>query len=499
MNKTAAISLTASAAALILAPVFGVSAAETAAEPAAAAVQAVAPAPVVQKLTEIDAVAKARELLGQELAKRDAAAKKGRTYASKTSPLDVVIAVWDRSDDSIRLYEGTKRGPKLKLPAGAPAVSVSLDAGLSSRYDADDPDSAVVGVIYPVLTKTKVNKKTVYAADEVVYTPFSKDLYKPGVLAAGSDYLSRRVGEAYDELRAKGIRSRAFPDKLLVDVMDPYLIKSVLIIEHTSEAGLFKQDDPESTLGYFLAVLALNRDDAFSLDVSTAGAQGLAQFIPSTYRLMVRNRKDLGLITDFTAGMSDHKNSIIAEVAYLDESLADMPDGLKKLYLSDSAQAAEFLAAAYNGGSTRVKKAYALWGDDWAASHQPEINKLSARNEALIDQIEGWKAKLKKTADKKAAKTLNDQIWSGRVERKKVLAQLSAMKVASLKAETVGYVGKLKKVYGMLVAGVFATPAAPANTLIAQLPAPQATRALADAGAPAQTICFSDGGCVTGR
>ncbi len=477
-----------SVAALITAPIFGVSAAE----PAAPAPAAPPAAPAVH--TELDALSRARELLKARLAERLAAAKKPRTYASKTSPLDVVIAVWDRSDGSVSLYDGVKRGSSLKLSGGAPAVSVSLDAGLSSRYRPADPDSTVVGVIYPILTKTKVSKKTVYSAREVVYAPFSADLYVPSVLASGSDYLSTRVSEAYDELRAKGIKSRAFPDQLLVDVMDPYLIKSVLIIEHTSEGGLLKQDDPESTLGSFLASLALNRDDAFALDISTAGAQGLAQFIPSTYKLMIRNRKDLGLIPDFAAGMSDHKNSIIAEVAYLDESLADMPAGLKQLYQSDSAQAAEFLAAAYNGGSTRVKKAYAVWGDDWASSHQAEVNQLSSRNEALIDQIEGWKARLKKATDKKEIKKLNDQIWTGRAERKKVLARLDAIKGASLKTETVGYVAKLKKVYSMLVAGVFATPAAPANTLIAAAPAePAGPKALADAG---QTICFSDGGCV---
>ena len=174
-----------------------------------------------------------------------------------------------------------------------------------------------------------------------------------------------------------------------------------------------------------------------------------------------------------------------------------MPDGLKHLYLSDSAQAAEFLAAAYNGGTSRVKKAFNAWGADWGTSHLDEIQRLNVQNEALIDDIEAMKAKLKRTTDAKQKKKLENGIWSQRAVRKKVLARLNSLNSVSLKMETVGYVAKCRKVYAMLTSGVFATPAAPSGALPQQAaPAVLASAPAAEVPVAGQTICFANGVCA---
>ena len=63
--------------------------------------------------------------------------------------------------------------------------------------------------------------------------------------------------------------------------------------------------------------LAANEDSAFDAAISSAGAAGLVQFIPSTYALMVKKRPDLGLIPDFREGMANHRNAVKAQVASL--------------------------------------------------------------------------------------------------------------------------------------------------------------------------------------
>jgi len=435
--------------------------------------------PAVRKMSVFDAITRAKELLRQELANKQTSRKKTVTYPSTPASADVTLAVWDRIADRIDIYDAVKQGFSLKFKTvGAPPIRVKLNSKLLSRYEvAGDGNKLVVGIIYPVAIQTWVNKTSVFTTKEVVHVPYSNAFYVPEVLASGSNYLSRRIQDAFDELSRKQVASRAFPGKPVVEIIDPYLIKSIAIIEHTNYRSLARADDPESAIGYFLVNLALNQDEAFDDAVSSAGARGLVQFIPSTYALTVRNHPEMGLIQDFKTGMADHKNAIMAEVAYLDQSLAEMPEGLRKLYMSDSARAAEFLAAAYNGGTSRVKKAYAVWGDDWVGSHLDEMQRLNIRNEALIDEIEAMKAKLKKAVDKKQITQLENNIWSQRVVRKGVLGRLAELNKGSLKQETVLYVAKLKKVYGMLTAGYFATPDAPANTLPGPKPVVEAVSA----------------------
>ncbi|MDD5251613.1 MAG: transglycosylase SLT domain-containing protein [Patescibacteria group bacterium] len=456
-----------------------------------------APAPP-HRLTALEAVGQAKKLLQQELDKRVVArGGKAKTYEVSAAWAEVVLALWNRETDEIHLFSGAKRGSSLRLDAaGAPKVRVTLSSGLLSRYAVDDGKSVVVGLIYPLLEEKGKGKNAYLEATEIVYVPYSSALRTPEVLAAGSDYLSFRIQDAMADLRAKGTRSVAHPDRLLVDVIDPYLVKSVMIIEHTNQRQLLSLDAPESEVAYFLARLGLNGEAAYDQAVSSAGAAGLVQFIPSTYKRLVATRPDLGLIASFEVGMADHRNAIKAEIAYLDASLADMPESLQAACLADPVKASEILAAAYNGGSVRVRRAYALWGDEhWFESHAAEINRLSGRNEALIDSIELAKRQLKKAVSTKDKNSLNAKIAKERKERAEVLARLAEVQRASLKDETVWYVAKLKKVYGMLLAGMFATPQVPNNAL----PTPVAAAALPLSSQIASTtgaVCFSDGGCA---
>lgn len=409
---------------------------------------------------------------------------------------NVTLAVWDRDDDSITVVEARKSGDELTITSGPKLpIRVTYSGKLYSQYAMPpETNSYVVGVIYPVLTKKVVAKKTTYEARDTVYMPYNAAFYTPEVLGAGSDYLSFLIQDAYDELRAKGIKSRAFPDKLVVDVIDPYLVKSIAVIEHSDHASLLAEDNPERTVGRFLVKLAANEDSAFDAAISSAGAAGLVQFIPSTYALMVAKRPDLGLIPDFRAGMADHRNAVKAQVAYLDMDLAGMPS-VRELYLTDKAKAAEYLAASYNGGTTRVKRAYTAFGDEWSKSFKAELARTQSDAAALKKRI----ATLQKQVDAgKDVKNAKAALATAKREREEAVVKIATITKSSLREETVWYVAKLKKAYGMFTAGYFATPKAPSGALPAtEAPTPiaAAPAAIASAAAVGQ-ICFSDGGCT---
>lgn len=451
-----------------------------------------APASIIQ------GIRKGRAALTAILAER--VKSKPQPYAvANAMTANVTIAVWSRATDALTIVEAKKFGDELTVTSGPKLpIRVTYSGKLYSRYALPpETESYVVGVIYPVLTKKTVGKKVSYEARDTVYVPYDSAFYVPEVLSAGSDYLSFLIQDAYDELREKKIMSRAFPDKLLADVIDPYLAKSIAVIEHSDHASLLAEDDPERTVGRFLVKLASNEDGAFDAAISSAGAAGLVQFIPSTYALMVQKRPDLGLIPDFRAGMADHQNAVKAQVAYLDMDLAGMPT-IRAMYETDKAGAGEYLAAAYNGGSTRVKRAYTAFGAEWARSFKKDMASAQSDAATLKKRI----ASLQKQVDAgKDIKTAKASLAAAKREREEAVVKIATITKSSLREETVWYVAKLKKAYGMFTAGYFATPKAPSGALPVIVPASETETGsvpaipVAAAGGAAPVVCFSEGGC----
>lgn len=450
-----------------------------------AAPVAVAGEPVAH-LSVLEAIRQGRTLLKQEVERRRAQGP--RSVAALPDSAHVTLAIWEKDADKISLVDIDKSGKKIgvRTPGEWP-LKVKYDNRLYSQYALPASRNAVViGVVYPVANKSGSE----YEMHDTLYVPFQDEFYRPEVLAAGSDYLSNLIHAAFDELRTKGIRSRAYPDKLVADVIDPYLIKSIVVIEHSSHVQLLSDNEPERVLGVFLAKLGISGEEAFSAALSSAGAAGIAQFIPSTYKSYVERRPDLGLIPDFKAGMSDHKNAVKAEVVYLDQSLAGMPPAIKNLYALDKTRAAEFLAASYNGGETRVKKAFAVFGEEWAMTSTAQLDTLKVKSASLKSRIAMLKDRL---ARGKYPVENGAALKEAEADRKAALAKISAINSSALRKETADYVAKLRKTYSLFSAGAFATPAAPSGAL------PFATSAVTSepsaSGGP-DAICLGDGGCV---
>lgn len=417
-----------------------------------------------QKMSLLDAVAKGKELLAPILADFKNKESKVKPLTSKTGQTAAALAIWDKKADTVTVVGGT-RGAKYFTPDnGSKPIPIVTSAGSQTAYRDEDPDSVVVGTVQASMVQATVKKKKVYKPSFSYYVPYNSELYSVEALAAGSDYLSNLIQEAFDELKEKKIESRAFPGLQLVDVIDPYLIKTIAVIEH-ADGEIYKNDNSEAALGRFLIKLALNREDALDSALSVAGARGMVQFIPSTYKLMVTKRPDLELIPDFVKGMADHNNSIKAEAAYLDMILADMPQAVRDIYVANRGAAAEYIAAGYNGGSARVKKAIQNWGEQWSVSHASEYSALTKKAASLKTRIAQIDKKLKGTVTAAQKKSLTAERAKAVSDRNTALGRAAKIKNTWIVAETAGYVVKTRRVYNMLAAGFFATPNAPANTL----------------------------------
>jgi hypothetical protein len=325
-----------------------------------------------------NAVLRARAVLQERI---DAAEKKKPDVVTSYDVwVDVTLAVWNSRTNEIQYLEASKNGTKLKFVDAPDAYSVSVKRsnGVNSTFVVDSGERIVVAVRYPIFKDISVSKKKPkYELHDVVYTPYSDSLHTPEMAAWGKNVLRLEIDAAYEALRSSGVRSRAFPDRLMADVVDPYLVEGIAIIEHVGLPALSGPNAQEA-MDAFYVTMGGNQDKAYIYARSSAGALGLVQFIPSTYAMMAK-RKELNLVTDFTKGMSDPVNAIKAQIAYLDAILASMPLSVKDLHYVDPARVDEYLAASYNTGETRVKRAIAQWGDEWSESHAEEIAALAKK------------------------------------------------------------------------------------------------------------------------
>ncbi len=439
-----------------------------------------------QKMTALDAIARGKNLLSPVLADFKSKEAKVKPLASKTGATAAALAIWDKAADTVTVVGGTRGAKYFTADANGPVVPIVTLAGYQTAYRDSNPNTVVVGTVQASMTQVTVKKKKLYKPVFSYYVPYNSELYSTETLAAGSDYLSSLIKDAFDDLDSKQIVSRAFPGQALTAVIDPYLIKSIAVIEN-ADSQIYEDNNSEDSLGRFLVKLAVNKEDALGNVVSSAGARGMVQFIPSTYKLMVTKRTDLALIPDFVKGMADHKNAIKAEAAYLDMILADLPQSVRDTYLSNKGAAAEYIAAGYNGGSVRVKKAIQIWGDDWSVSHAGDYAALTGKAASLKSRIAAIDKKLK-SASAAAVKTLKAERVQDVNARATALANAAKIKNSWIFAETAGYVVKLRRVYDMLAAGFFATPNAPDNALptVASAAAPTSL-ALINSSAPAAT------------
>ena len=390
-----------------------------------------------------EAIIKARAQLAQDLPEK-------HTVHSWDGWGKMTIAVFDKTTNELLMLDAMKRAEKLTIltPGWSIPIRVLRSNGVNSTFKLDEAGRyAMVAVRYPLYAERVISKKkSVYDVETVVYTPYSSALHNREMVAWGKDYLQSMVNGVYQELNDQQIHSWAFPDKTLAQVVDPTVAKSVSVIEHVDHHAL--EEDPNRTIERFLITLATNQDKAYAYSKSTADARGLAQFIPTTYKTLVKQRPELGLNPDFIKGMQDTENATKAQVAYLDQLIAAMPGETRALYVEELQRPRiyEYVVAAYNGGPGRVKRAIEEWDEQWSPERQTQIQKLQSRSGQLAGSIKSLNAKIKKATVAKTKTKLKQDLAKAKKEQATVHAQVHALKAKTLKQETLTYILKYRKV-----------------------------------------------------
>jgi hypothetical protein len=214
------------------------------------------------------------------------------------------------------------------------------------------------------------------------YTSAHPAVENADVVSAGGEYVRARLDEAAARLAEKG--ERISPE--VVDVAE-----RLCVVEHTDHKR-FLTEDPTSIFREVRALYALNAGDTYRYSVSTAGAGGMVQMIPQTYKAVREQHAQVGLKGDFVEGMRDHSNALEAMLLYMQDTWDTLAksDEVAAALASGQATQPELLAAGYNSNPARLPK-YLREGRAGWRTLIPEETKMYLRIYASVETAVDFK------------------------------------------------------------------------------------------------------------
>jgi hypothetical protein len=243
--------------------------------------------------------------------------------------------------------------------------------------DSEGKELRPLVVRYPVEREGKL--------DEVAYyTSAHPAVEEDDVVRAGGDYVREQLDESAAALAAKGEQI----DPAVVDVAE-----RLCHVEHTDHKR-FLTEDAASLFKEIRALYALNAGDTYRYSVSSAGAGGMVQMIPPTYKAIREQHPEAELKEDFVEGMRDHANATRAMLLYMQDTWDRLRKSDEVAAALDSGEAtqAELLAAGYNSNPLRLPKYLARGGSNWRTLI-PEETKMYLRIYAAVESNVDFKGR----------------------------------------------------------------------------------------------------------
>lgn len=321
-----------------------------------------------EEVTRIQArLAEAKQLLAAQAgpAKDDVRIAADDTAARELHLLTVPKEVFLEKDAEALVY--TSRGKTVRLQVVRPngvntAVNIFDDAGRSL---------APLVVQYPIVREGAVTEMA-------YYTSVHPALASAELARDGRDYIHSMLNLAAERLKQKGLSI----DPSIIDVAE-----HLCIVEHTDHKR-FKTEDREAIFNEITTLYSLNDRDTYRYSVSSAGAGGMIQMIPSTYQMMRNLYPQADLNPDFVTGMRDHRNALEAMLLYMQRTWDDLArqEEVKRALSSKLATKAELLAAGYNSNPARLS-GYIKRGDENWRNLIPTETQMYLQIYASVDSL----------------------------------------------------------------------------------------------------------------
>lgn len=190
------------------------------------------------------------------------------------------------------------------------------------------------------------------------YVSTHPGLVTPEVVGAGRFYVANTIEIAREQLRGKGY---------IIQPKIADMAERLATVEHVDHLR-FRTEFHPNIYNDIFTLYALNEGQTYRYSVSSAGAGGMVQMIPPTYR-MVRSRfPNAALMPDFVEGMRNHVNATQAMLLYMQmtwNDLAASPTVINALQ-SGFATQEHLMAAGYNSNPARLPGYIKRGGANWA-------------------------------------------------------------------------------------------------------------------------------------
>ncbi len=189
------------------------------------------------------------------------------------------------------------------------------------------------------------------------YTSAHPALISPEVTKHGQGYVRNMLDLAAQRLKDKG------------KVISPETVdiaERLCLVEHVDH-GRFRAEDRKRLYEEVYALYSLNELDTYRYSVSSAGAGGMVQMIPSTYQMVRRMHPGVGLNPDFVAGMRNHGNALEAMLLYMQDTWSGLALNGEVLdaLTNRTATRSELMAAGYNSNPARLPLYLRRGGTSW--------------------------------------------------------------------------------------------------------------------------------------
>lgn len=210
--------------------------------------------------------------------------------------------------------------------------------------------------LVPLLVQYPVVRKGQYI-ETAYYMSTHPGLVTPEVVAAGRLYVRNVIDIARDRLEEKGI-------KIQPKIAD--IAERLAAVEHVDHHR-FRTEPHRVIYDDIYTLFALNEGQTYKYSVSSAGAGGMVQMIPSTYRMVRSWHPNVPLMPDFVAGMQNHVNASQAMLLYMQRTWNDLllnPNVTTALATGIATQE-QLMAAGYNSNPARLGGYIARGGAGW--------------------------------------------------------------------------------------------------------------------------------------
>jgi hypothetical protein len=208
----------------------------------------------------------------------------------------------------------------------------------------------------PLLVQYPVVREGRYM-ETAYYMSTHPGLVTPEVVGAGRLYVHNVIELARERLRDKGMTIQP-------QVAD--IAERLSTVEHVDHQR-FRAELPNNIFNDIFTLYALNEGQTYRYSVSSAGAGGMVQMIPSTYRMVRSRYPQADLMPDFVEGMRNHVNAAKAMLLYMQWTWNDLTSSpaVNGALASGIATPAQLMAAGYNSNPARLAGYINRGGENW--------------------------------------------------------------------------------------------------------------------------------------